>query len=130
LDVRHFNVTQHLNVECIPYRRLLYHCGTQPEYITGSIESLRRASPAPLYKQNGVIFDLLSSAQNQLQNWCAERNASEIPGRTVAHNSLAAHPDSFMLTANVGTEGMDENLLFWDVFRELFVAQLVLHRFG
>jgi hypothetical protein len=33
------------------------------------------------------------------------------------------------LTANVGTEGMSENFLFWDVFKELLVTQSVLHWF-
>ena len=33
-------------------------------------------------------------------------------------------------TANHGTEGANENFLFWYVFKELFVTQLVLHRFG
>ncbi|KAJ7195974.1 hypothetical protein GGX14DRAFT_674254 [Mycena pura] len=34
------------------------------------------------------------------------------------------------VTANVGTEGASENLLFYDVFKELSVTQSVLHRFG
>jgi hypothetical protein len=35
-----------------------------------------------------------------------------------------------IFTANVGTEGADENFLFWDVSKELSVTQPVLLEFG
>jgi hypothetical protein len=35
-----------------------------------------------------------------------------------------------IITANVGTEGADENFLFWDVFKELSVTQPVFLGFG
>jgi hypothetical protein len=37
---------------------------------------------------------------------------------------------SSSITANVGTKGASKNFLFWDVFKELYVTQSVLHRFG
>jgi hypothetical protein len=33
------------------------------------------------------------------------------------------------VTANVRTEGVSENILFWDVFKDLLVTQSVLHQF-
>jgi hypothetical protein len=34
------------------------------------------------------------------------------------------------ITANVGTEGTVKIFVFWDVFKELLIAQPVLCRFG